>query len=81
MRALQLDPDGGGVQPWAQTCFYVCTFAVLGQTVLVVLAPLLLAARVEIGEVEGDATFEVDGQVRAAIGAGCWTPATGLCNP
>jgi len=63
MRALQLDPDGGGVQPWAQTCFYVCTFAVLGQTVLVVLAPLLLAARVEIGEVEGDATFEVDGQV------------------
>ena len=42
MRALQIDPKAGpgsGVpQPWAQTCFYVTAYAVLGQTILTVTA-------------------------------------------
>lgn len=29
MNALQVDPDHGGSQSWAQRCFYLCTFAVM----------------------------------------------------
>merc|ERR1719321_996760 len=27
MRALQMDPVNGAPQKWAQTCFYMCTYA------------------------------------------------------
>merc|ERR1719253_2044841 len=29
MRALQMDPVNGNPQPWAQNCFYACTYAIL----------------------------------------------------
>merc|ERR1719258_335721 len=32
MRALQMDPVTGNPQKWAQNCFYLCTYALIGQT-------------------------------------------------
>merc|ERR1719395_376060 len=33
MRALNMDPINGNPQKWAQNCFYMCTYALLAQTV------------------------------------------------
>merc|ERR1719504_399481 len=54
MRALQMDPVGGNPQPWAQNCFYACTYCLLTQTLLAALVPLLLNGKVEKGAVQGD---------------------------
>jgi hypothetical protein len=52
MRALQMDPVNGSPQPWAKMCFYVCTYALLAQTILVLLTMIpALGAKVEDGEV------------------------------
>jgi len=59
MRALQLDPVGNP-QPWAQNCFYICTYAVLVQLVAVITVPLLLSGKVAKGTTEGDVTFEME---------------------
>jgi hypothetical protein len=61
MRALQLDPKFGNPQAWAQNCFYLCTYSVLIQLALVIVVPYVLGGRVVKGEVEGDVTFELDG--------------------
>merc|ERR1719281_1432718 len=42
MRALQMDPKNGNPQVWAQRCFYMCTYSVMVQCILVIAAPLLL---------------------------------------
>merc|ERR1719482_1050264 len=57
MRALQLDPVNGNPQPWAQKCFYLCTYAVLVQLVLILTVPLMLKGELAKGETEGDVTF------------------------
>merc|ERR1719253_119942 len=56
MRALQMDPVNGNPQPWAQNCFYACTYAILTQTLLATVVPLLLSDHGEVkkGDVEGD---------------------------
>merc|ERR1719271_645719 len=41
MRALQIDPVNGNPQRWAQMCFYLCSYAVLVQVLLVLLIPLV----------------------------------------
>merc|ERR1719399_1515091 len=53
MRALQMDPVGGAVQPWAQRWFFVCTYAVLCQTLAAVAVPLLLGGTVREARAEG----------------------------
>merc|ERR1719182_744843 len=60
MRALQLDPVNGNPQPWAQTCFYLCTYAVLVQLLAVLTVPLLLSGKLAKGTTEGDVTFEME---------------------
>merc|ERR1719152_278469 len=50
MRALQLDPVNGNPQPWAQKCFYLCTYAVLVQLVLILTVPLILKGELAKGE-------------------------------
>jgi hypothetical protein len=60
MRALQLDPVNGNPQPWAQNCFYLCTYAVLVQLLAVLTVPLLLSGKVAKGTTEGDVTFEME---------------------
>merc|ERR1719428_288409 len=57
MRALQIDPERGNPQPWAQTCFYLCAYAVLLQTVLVVAVPLLAGGEARMGSAEADVDF------------------------
>merc|ERR1719421_2564520 len=34
MRALNMDPINGNPQKWAQNCFFMCTYALLAQTIL-----------------------------------------------
>jgi len=82
MRALQLDPVAGNPQPWAQNCFYLCTYAVLGQIALVFLVPLALGGKAEQGtmpgprdatgkettvEIEGDITFKCEQKLYQSI--------------
>jgi len=59
MRALQMDPVNGAPQSWAQYCFYACTYALLVQTVLCILIPLVLGGSSREGPVKGDIVFEV----------------------
>lgn len=58
MRALQIDPQHGNPQPWAQACFYMCTYSVLVQTILVICVPIFLGGKCYKGTSEGDITFE-----------------------
>jgi hypothetical protein len=60
MRALQLDPVNGNPQPWAQTCFYICAYAVLVQLLAIFTVPLLLSGKLAHGTTEGDVTFEME---------------------
>jgi len=63
MRALQMDPKNGNPQRWAQYCFYLCTYSVMVQCILVVAAPLLLKDCVaKQGASEGDVVFESPNQ-------------------
>merc|ERR1719316_2583330 len=41
MRALQVDPLHGNPQPWAQTCFWICSWAVVFQVFSSIIFPLL----------------------------------------
>jgi hypothetical protein len=66
MRALQIDPKAGpgsGVpQPWAQTCFYVTAYAVLGQTILTILVPIVGGGKLKPSDDpdnKDDVTFEI----------------------
>jgi len=59
MRALQLDPKTGNPQAWAQNCFYMCTYSLQLQLLLVILVPGLLGGKCVQGDSEGDITFEV----------------------
>jgi len=59
MRALQLDPVNGNPQPWAQNCFYLCTYSVLVQLLTICCVPFI-GGSVKKGTTEGDVTFEVE---------------------
>jgi hypothetical protein len=65
MRALQIDPVNGSPQEWAQTCFYVCAYSVLGQTILVILIPIVTGAEAKPGEIPGDVKFEIPNKALA----------------
>merc|ERR1719218_504457 len=61
MRAMQMDPINVPVQPWAQNCFYMCTYAVMIQCILAVLVPLVVGGKVKKGDKgEGDVEYEVN---------------------
>merc|ERR1719359_55558 len=54
MRALQMDPKNGNPQKWAQNCFYMCTYSVMIQTLLVIIMPLVASCECKVGASEGD---------------------------
>jgi hypothetical protein len=60
MRALQMDPKHGNPQKWAQNCFFMCTYSVMAQTLLVILLPFCVACEAKKGASEGDVTFEME---------------------
>ena len=45
MRALQMDPLNGAPQKWAQNCFFMCTYALLVQTICSIAVPLVLQGK------------------------------------
>jgi len=55
MRAIQIDPHGAP-QPWAQSAFFLATYAILLQTIMVLVTPYFT----------GGATAEVDAEGKAA---------------
>jgi len=60
MRALQIDPRNGNPQSWAQKCFFMCTFSVLVQALLVILMPFIAKGNCKRGKFEGDIAFKMD---------------------
>jgi len=60
MRALQMDPVHGNPQKWAQNCFYLCTYALITQTLLATLVPLFLKGKATKGKMDGDVKVEIE---------------------
>jgi len=67
MRALNMDPINGNPQKWAQNCFFMCTYALLAQTICSVAVPLVLQGDVKVGKVEGDMEYEVENKLLGSI--------------
>merc|ERR1719380_552465 len=60
MRALQMDPINGAPQAWAQNCFYMCAYALLANTLLAILVPLVMNGEAKYDDKGlGDVQFEV----------------------
>merc|ERR1719428_940056 len=55
MRAVQIDPHDAP-QPWAQSAFFLATYAILVQTLMVIITPYF----------SGGASAEVDAEGKAA---------------
>merc|ERR1719201_2225201 len=58
MRALQMDPVSGNPQRWAQNCFWLCSSALILQTIVSVTIPFLLNGKVKKGKMEGDMEYD-----------------------
>merc|ERR1719375_893273 len=67
MRALQMDPLNGAPQKWAQNCFFMCSYALLAQTIFSFSVPLVLQGKAKKGEAEGDMIYEVQYPVVGSI--------------
>merc|ERR1719262_1725324 len=69
MRALQMDPINGAPQRWAQSCFYMCSYAVMVQCILAVVIPLVLGGTVKPGRRghEGDVEYEVNHKMCGSV--------------
>merc|ERR1719355_509525 len=67
MRALNMDPINGNPQKWAQNCFFMCTYALLAQTICSVAVPLVLQGDAKKGKVEGDMEYEVENKLLGSI--------------
>merc|ERR1719169_354377 len=57
MRALQIDPKNGAPQAWAQNCFYLCTYSVMVQCILIIAMPYVTSCEIKRGVSEGDVVF------------------------
>merc|ERR1719378_1501571 len=67
MRALNMDPINGNPQKWAQNCFFMCTYALLAQTICSVAVPLVLQGEAKPGKVEGDMEYNVENKMLGSI--------------
>jgi len=67
MRALNMDPINGNPQKWAQNCFYMCTYALLAQTLCSVAVPLVLQGEAKVGKCEGDMEYNVENKLVGTI--------------
>merc|ERR1719281_2031432 len=67
MRALQIDPKHGNPQKWAQNCFYLCTYSVMAQTMLVILMPFTTKCECKQGASEGDVTFVMENKTLGIV--------------
>merc|ERR1719393_473311 len=60
MRALQMDPIYGHPQRWAQSCFYMCTYALMMQTLLAIAVPLVMGGSAKKATTSGDCEYVVN---------------------
>jgi hypothetical protein len=67
MRALNMDPINGNPQKWAQNCFFMCTYALLAQTICSVAVPLVLQGEAKPGRIEGDMEYTVENKAFGTI--------------
>merc|ERR1719440_1505850 len=67
MRALSMDPINGAPQKWAQNCFYLCTYSVMVQVLMLLAIPLVLDGKLKPGSTEGDVTFELPNPTMMSI--------------
>merc|ERR1719421_2109096 len=67
MRALQMDPKHGNPQWWAQWCFYICTYSVMVQAIMVVVVPLCITCECKQGASEGDVMFVMENSCCMAL--------------
>jgi len=67
MRALNMDPVNGNPQKWAQNCFFMCTYALLAQTIFSVAVPLVLQGEVKVGKCEGDMEYTVENKMLGTV--------------
>merc|ERR1719386_600621 len=67
MRALNMDPINGNPQKWAQNCFFMCTYALLAQTLCSVAVPLVLQGSAKVGKCEGDMEYEVENKMLGTV--------------
>merc|ERR1719160_549851 len=67
MRALQMDPKHGNPQKWAQNCFFLCTYSVLLQTLLVIIMPFATKCECKMGPSEGDVVFEMENRILGIV--------------
>merc|ERR1719420_2750733 len=67
MRALNMDPINGNPQKWAQNCFFMCTYALLAQTICSVAVPLVLQGDVKVGKCEGDMEYNVENKMLGSL--------------
>jgi hypothetical protein len=67
MRALQIDPKNGNPQSWAQKCFFLCTFSVLVQALVVILMPFVARGVCKRGKFEGDISFKMENPTIGAV--------------
>lgn len=67
MRALQIDPLNGHPQTWAQKCFFMCTFSILVQMLLVITMPFVARGKCTHGKVEGDISFKMENRTVGAV--------------
>merc|ERR1719158_2501306 len=66
MRALQMDPKNGAPQWWAQWCFYLCTYSVMVQAIMIIIVPLCVTCETKQGACEGDVVFEMESKCMMA---------------
>merc|ERR1719426_298527 len=49
MRALQMDSVNGAPQSWAQSCFYMCAYALMFQCIFAIAVPIVMGGAVKKG--------------------------------
>merc|ERR550537_911772 len=67
MRALQMDPKHGNPQKWAQNCFFLCTYSVMLQTILVIVLPFATKCECKQGPSEGDVLFVMENRTLGIV--------------
>merc|ERR1719247_2926379 len=57
----------GAPQWWAQYCFYLCTYSVMVQAIMIVLVPLCVSCECKQGASEGDVMFVMENSCAMAL--------------
>merc|ERR1719281_1769775 len=62
-----MDPKHGVPQWWAQYCFYLCTYSIMVQALLIICIPLCISCKCERGASEGDVVFILENKTLGIV--------------